>query len=147
MSDKIMVIGRIEDIYSDAGELIGKQVFDKADDSVKVKNPKDSGLKERWGELIIGRAYSFTMGEYMQHPFVKDFKAVEGKLAEAAEKVASQSADSKNRSYALSYAKDWCIAQVQGGKDLKVVDVLTVAKLFESYLDSGVTVKNKEEPK
>ncbi len=151
MANIIMVIDRIADIYDDAGELIGKEVFAKDGKGIKVKNPRGCGLKERWSVLDegVGKAFEFIRDqEFQGHPFVTDFKEVKDVfVAKAAEKVASQSADSKNRSYALSYAKDWCIAQVQGGKDLKAVDILTIAKLFESYLDSGVTVKNKEEPK
>lgn len=90
MEDKILTIGRIEDIVSD-GEVIGKLVVDNSGDAVKVKNPKGSGLKERWGELQVGRAYSFTMGVFVKSPtesfpFVKNFTAVEKELAEKIEK-------------------------------------------------------------
>ena len=52
--------------------------------------------------------------------------------------------DGKNRSFALSYAKDWCIAKVQGGEAIKTLDVLVVAKAFEAYLDTGVVVEKKK---
>ena len=81
--DKIFILEKIEDLVY-KNEIVGKHCFGGGED-VKVKNPRDSGLKERWGELQIGRAYSFTMGEYMNQPFVKDFKAVEKALAEKAE--------------------------------------------------------------
>ena len=45
--------------------------------------------------------------------------------------------DPKNRSYALSYAKDWCGLKLQAGVDLKTADVITVAKEFAKYLDNG----------
>ena len=68
---------------------------------------------------------------------------VDQTLKEAKEMTRPKS-DGKNRSFALSYAKDWCIAQVNGGKDLKVMDVITVAVAFESYLDNGATVTAKK---
>lgn len=55
--------------------------------------------------------------------------------------------DGKNRSFALAYAKDWCIAQNVLGKELKVTDVISCAVLFESYLENGATVKKNVVPK
>ncbi len=52
--------------------------------------------------------------------------------------------EGKNRSFALSYAKDWCIAKLQSGETIKTLDVLVVAKLFESYLDTGIVVEKKK---
>lgn len=89
MEDKIFIIGRVEDIV-DNGIVVGKHCFGGDAEDVKVKNPRDSGLKERWGELQVGRAVSFTMGEYMNRPYVKDFKLVEKALAEKAEAVKPQ---------------------------------------------------------
>ena len=90
MEDKILTIARVEDILKD-GEVIGKLVVAEGGDAVKVKNPKGSGLKERWGELQVGRAYSFTMGVFVKSPtesfpFVKNFTAVGEELAEKIEK-------------------------------------------------------------
>ncbi len=51
--------------------------------------------------------------------------------------------DGKNRSYALSYAKDYVIAGKQSGEKLTIIDVLLYAKIFESYLDSGIIEENK----
>ena len=50
-------------------------------------------------------------------------------------------ASGNNRGYALSYAKDWCIAKLQAGQDLRSVDVIVCATLFEAYLTNGATVK------
>ena len=36
------------------------------------------------------------------------------------------------RMKALAEANAWCIAQLQAGKDIKTVELLSVAKLFES---------------
>ena len=89
--DKIMVIDKINDIYGkDGEELTGKECFNKNGESVKVKNPKGSNLRERWDELQVGKAYSFDMatftppGKTDAYPYVRGFKSVEGKLAEQA---------------------------------------------------------------
>ena len=47
---------------------------------LKVKYGKEGTLKAKWGELQVGRAYSFVMGSFKDKPFVQDFHAVEGKL-------------------------------------------------------------------
>ena len=49
----------------------------------------------------------------------------------------------KNRSYALSYSKDWCVAQLGAGKNVTTYDMLIIAKLLESYLDSGIIEEKK----
>lgn len=48
------------------------------------------------------------------------------------------------RQTSLNRATDWCIAKVQGGEALKTFDVLVVAKVFESYLDTGIVVEKKK---
>ena len=95
MEDKVFIIERIEDITKD-GQAVGKLVIDASGDAVKVKNPRGSNLKERWGELQVGRAYSFTMGVYTPQggtdsfPFVKNFVAVEKELAPKIEEQATK---------------------------------------------------------
>ena len=48
------------------------------------------------------------------------------------------------RQKALAEANAWCIAKLQAGKDIKTVELLSVAKLFESYLDNGIVVEKKK---
>ncbi len=48
------------------------------------------------------------------------------------------------RQTSLKSATDWCVAQLQGGKDIKTTELITVAGLFESYLEHGIQVKKKE---
>ena len=48
------------------------------------------------------------------------------------------------RQTSLKSAIEWCIAKVQSGEKLKTFDVLVVAKVFESYLDTGVVVEKKK---
>lgn len=55
------------------------------------------------------------------------------------------SGEGKNRSFALSYAKDIACAKIRAGKQTSAYDVLDVAVLFEAYLDSGAVVKKKSE--
>ena len=84
MSEKILIIDRIEDILKD-GEVAGKECFDKTGQSVKVKKGKGGGLEGRWDELLIGRAYSFTMGEFKGYPFVENFKSIESQFVQQAQ--------------------------------------------------------------
>lgn len=48
------------------------------------------------------------------------------------------------RQKALDIAERWCSVKVQGGVELNVYDVLIAAKVFESYLDTGVVVEKKK---
>ena len=50
----------------------------------------------------------------------------------------------RRRSMALSYSKDWCIAKVQAGVEIKTEQILTVAVIFESYIENGVVEKKRE---
>ena len=123
---------------------------------LKVKYGKEGSLKAKWGLLQEGKAIKFTMGEYQGKPFVSDIESIAELLKpavnpndtpipqqaeidkvfdEAREKVATS--NPQNRSYALSYAKDWCGLKLQAGVDLKTADVITVAKEFAKYLDNG----------
>lgn len=47
------------------------------------------------------------------------------------------------RQTSLKAATDWCVAQFQGGRDIKTIELITVAGLFESYLENGLQVKKK----
>jgi len=81
MADIIGVITKVED-DSYQGKDFKKVTL--GDGSVhNIKYGREGFLKAKWGELQVGRAYSFIMGDYQGHPFVKDFVAVEGELPEA----------------------------------------------------------------
>ena len=148
MAEKIMIIEKIEDIYEDKGNVpnlvIGKQVFDATGDSVKVKSQRGR-LEKRWDELQVGRAYSFTMGEFKGYPFVQDFKSVESQFVEQAQKqVEDKSIGERRRSMALSYSKDVAVAKIGAGKATSVNEIITVATMFESYMENGATVEKKK---
>lgn len=49
------------------------------------------------------------------------------------------------RQSALKSAVTWCGIKVQAGKDIRTTEVITVAVLFESYLEHGATVEKKPE--
>ncbi len=154
MEDKIMILDHIDDIV-DGGDVVGKQVFDSTGASVKVKGGgRGMPLKTRWDELQIGRAYSFVMGEFRppdkpgeSYPFVKDFKSVESAFVkEAQRKVETKTTDTKNRAFALSYAKDLVIGIIQAKptlldsfktpSDVASLVVNISKKHFEPYLSN-----------
>ena len=47
------------------------------------------------------------------------------------------------RQTALKQAVNWCSIKVQGGGEIKTIEVITVASVFESYLEHGLQVKKK----
>ena len=123
---------------------------------LKVKYGKEGSLKAKWGLLQEGKAIKFVMGEYQGKPFVKDIESIAEQLQPAVnpnetgmpqqdevDKALSEARaklntpNPQNRSYALSYAKDWCGLKLQAGEDLITADVIRVAKEFAKYLDNG----------
>ena len=144
---RILIIDKIEDLYEDKGNVpnpvIGKLVSDSAGNQLKVKVGRGGHLKNKWDELLIGRAYSFKMGEFKGYPFVEDFEEVKDIFVkEAAEKVRDSGAESRTRSYALAYAKDLAVAD-----RIKTGDILTYADWFNAWLTIGFKVEKPiEEP-
>ncbi len=123
---------------------------------LKVKYGREGSLRAKWELLQEGKAIKFIMGEYQGKPFVKDIESLAEQLQPAVnpnetgmpqqdevDKALSEARTTlntpnpQNRSYALSYAKDWCGVKVQGGEDIKTADVIRVAKEFAKYLDNG----------
>jgi len=142
--EKILILDRIEDIV-DKGNVIGKHLFDSAGNDVKIKKGQGGRLEAKWGELQIGRAYSFTMGDYKGFPYVEDFKSVKNKFVEQAQKqVTDNSIAERRRGFALSYAKDIAVAKIRVGKETSATEVITIATLFESYLENGAIVTKKK---
>ncbi len=143
--NKLMVLDKIEDLLDDDNNIIGKLVTDKAGNHLKVKKGLGGKLEAKWEALQVGRAYSFTMGLYKdKYPFVADLEEVKDIMKKKAiEEVQQQIGDSKNRAFSLSYSKDYHIARMGQGTKVTEADILVTAKLFESYLDTGLTVEQK----
>jgi len=133
MKNKIMVLDKIEDLLDNDGELIGKLVFDKAGNQLKVKKGQGGKLADRWDELEVGKGYTFKMGEFKGYPFVKDFELVENVFAlKAQEEVEDKQISTKNKSVCLSYAKDIGIA-----REWSVITILETADIFYAWLQTG----------
>ena len=47
------------------------------------------------------------------------------------------------RQKCLDCAVNWCVAKLQGGKDIKTIELITVAGVFESYIENGIQAKKK----
>ena len=82
MPEKIGVIDFVED--DDYQGKAFKKVTLKGGEVLKVKYGREGYLKDKWGELQVGRAYTWTMGDYQGKPFVQDFTAVSEELAKKA---------------------------------------------------------------
>jgi len=157
--NKILVIDSVEDILDDSGELVGKLVTDKAGNQVKVKKGQGGKLANRWNELLIGRAYSFTMGLFKgKYPYVEDFAEIKDVFKiEAAKAVADNQADMRliqqreqNSSIqaqtALNRAVDLAIAQLanEGPPDIVDIDwIKDVAKEFYQFLQSLTEISER----
>ena len=71
-------VGIIKSIEDDSYQGKDFKKVTLVDGSVlKVKYGREGALKAKWGELQVGRSYSWVMGEYNGKPFVQDFNAVE----------------------------------------------------------------------
>ena len=88
MTEKIGIIDIIEDDSYQGKDF--KKVVLKGGEILKVKYGREGFLKAKWGELQVGRAYSWTMGDYQGHPFVQDFTAVSNELAPPTEPQVSE---------------------------------------------------------
>ncbi len=163
----IVTIKNAEVTTGDYGEYVKVTGVDGTGKEVS-KNVSEK-FRGKWGLLVDGATLEFKMVESKDNKWqITDIlpvgdqlpapvktpqtplpKETQAQINEDVPLPPSHKSDGKNRSFALAYAKDWCIAQVQGGKDLKVMDVITVATVFESYLENGaqVTKAKKPEPK
>jgi len=138
--NKDIVVKRSEMLPGTKGEYL--RVY--YDDSGKEKftNVFDQALWNLFGDGLAVRLHLEKEGNWFN---VKGAEAISNVFKqEAVKNVTAQMSDGKNRSFALSYAKDWCIAQLSQGVKLTIYDVVVGAKIFESYLDTGVVTTKKE---
>lgn len=97
-----LLVTQIDEIHDNKGNLLGYQCFDGTGQSVKVKKGQGGALKDKWPELQVGRAYSFTMGSFTPpgkdtaYPYVKDFQAMSEALAEKIPEEPSLVTEAKN---------------------------------------------------
>jgi len=122
--------------------------FDEGGSSHRIKLNRKSAV-----ELIKnnpGKAVQLNYGSYMNNEFIHSVELVKTPpavkpptdstppKADLPQRVIhAPKTDSKNRAFSLSYAKDWCIACKQAGEEVKTTHIISIAKIFESYLDSG----------
>jgi len=128
------------------GKEVTKSVFDK--------------LKDKWSLLKENSTLDFKMVKKGQFWNVEDINPIElpkpqpsDKILPEHQKVIEQAKaearfdptrKSIERQTSLKCATDITVAQIQAGKEMKVGQILTIAGLFESYLENGIIVKNKE---
>lgn len=97
-----------------------------------------------------GRAVTLKFDHYMDKPYIVGVELLEIKVDEAkmtqqqvkpiAPKPTPQAKpEPKNRAFSLSYAKDIACAKIQMGGSMTPTEILHMAELFTSYLDSGLT--------
>lgn len=142
MSEKVMIVEHIEDIVDKAGGIVGKFCSNSSGDSVKVKNPRGSNLKDRWDELEEGMAYKFIMGEFRPEdstesfPYVKDFTLV---ATELAEKTPDKAPPTPRPQYPQARSK----SDDTNRSIIRQVSWKTAGRLTEALIASGVFPKDK----
>ncbi len=149
----IAIIDKVEDDSYNGKDH--KKVTDKSGRVFNVKYGREGKLKAKWDLLVPGKSIELTWGSYQDKPFVEDFKVVEG--VEGVAKLTPQldkeplptpppdpTRKSIERQKSLDVAERWCSMKAQNGIEMKVFDVLVVAKMFESYLENGVVVEKEK---
>ena len=101
-----------------------------------------------------GRAVLLHWETYKGKTYVADAKTVAGELPPPVDPpktvtpddttstsvtTKAHKPDSKNRAFALSYAKDYTVAKINKGTEQNVNDVVIVAEVFLQYLEGNVT--------
>ena len=155
MAKTIIIVARTE--VDGFGNL---QVTDKEGNVIKIaqKREKLFPLFEQ------GKAVELDWQTYMNKDYVADARPVAGNLPESTEPPTdstppkahtppprTEQTEAKvdatrksiERQTSLKCATEWSIAQLQAGNPLKTTGILIIAKLFESYLDSGTIVEPK----
>ena len=161
----IAIIDRVEDDGYQGKAF--KKVTDKSGRIFNIKYGRGGALKEKWPLLVVGKSIELTWGSYNDIPFVQDFKVVDGgeevaklppqpsskvlpdheKVIEEAKKSVSFDPTRKSieRQTSLNRAVEWCIAKLQGGEDVQTVHIISIATIFESYLEDGNVKKESNE--
>ena len=139
------------------GELMGYQCFDGTGQSVKVKKGRGGYLKAKWDDLQVGRAYTFTMGEYDGKPFVKDFESMSEAMAEKIPAVVKEAVNmgaevesvspkykadpakttSIENQVALKCATEIAVSKIDKGEEMSTDKVISVAKQFRQFLQGA----------
>jgi hypothetical protein len=154
VSEKIITVKEAKRVDREGNSWI--ELIDHEDKTHRVfaSMQADDGrwvhFEDRFEELenSAGLTYKLIKEKKGQFWNVIDIIPVKEELLKQATKQAQdESIIEKRRSMALSYAKDIAVAKMQAGAEMTTFKVLTVAKVFESYIESGViTEKKTEEP-
>jgi len=131
---------------------------------LKVKYGREGYLKDKWGELQVGRAYSWTMGEYKGKPFVEDFKQVDIFTQDMSHEVEPEAMPdiSKPPKDGKMTKEDWankdlttrssiekqvalkCACEMCGCSQIKPTEVLSYANAFTGWLTGAIAVKDDD---
>ena len=143
--------------------IVVKSVLDKDDyGSLLFTDQEDKAYKigvkrvHLFNQIIEGRAVELFWDTYKGKMYIADARLVEpgeprpipqdSVPPESRPSIVKPPAqikpDGKNRSYALSYAKDWAIALLNSPdfskkETLSARSIMQTAKAFEGYLDTG----------
>ena len=131
-----IVIAKIED-----GDYQGKPfkiVTDTNGKAWKIKQGKDNLLRDKWGQLVVGGAYTLDMGEFKNtegksFPFIKNFHKTGGvpegiQTAQPADKMSRDDWAKKDRITRESIERQ---VALKGAVELAVAGKIEVKDLFD----------------
>jgi len=112
-------------------------------------------------KIIADTQFKFKYANYMNRDYVADIECMEANAVESTATAVKTTVpnvgkpvpkmgtdDSRTRSMALSYAKDWCIAQLQanlsGGTKPTTKHILSIAIIFEGYITNGAETRQED---
>lgn len=118
--------------YSDNGKEFNKMIFDSGLWNLFAVNLPVKIITEKQGQYwnVVGAE---SVKDALTKPTESNEKTYEEVEAKAT-KLLSQP-NTKNRSYALSYAKDIAVATIGQGKEMSTNVVIGIAEVFDKYLN------------
>ena len=130
--EKIIVVKSSEVLTGTKGEYL-KVTTEEG----KTQNIFDQAIWNLFGDGMAVKLHLEKQGDWWNVTSAESVAKALAEKAQAEKPVEERKPDSKNRAFALSYAKDVGVAQIQAGKDFKPRNLFALADAFTLYLDTG----------
>ena len=132
-----IVIDKVEDATTQDSKPY-KLVTAKDGEQYKFKIGRGECIRNKWHLLEEGKALKLKWEQFKGYDFIADFELVENVFEqEAVAKTQERGVDTRNKSMALSYAKDLIVA----GK-IDISEIAEYAEMFYLYMVGDLTVDN-----
>lgn len=139
--EEYLTIASVEELLDDGGEEKGRSITGTGGEHWNVKKGRQGKkLWERWHILDenIGKAFKLTIGQFKNQKgelfdFVADFELTKDVFVKKAQaEVATKQAETRNRSFALAYAKDLAVVGV-----IKKDEIIHYAEWFDGWMNGA----------